>query len=156
MDNVNNQTITTTDYLLLADDAAIEFKNINDILVKLRTYDNVANCDNFLINWDKVYILTANKNINKVKNIIQQTDRPTNKIKRTTSSKLLGRITNNNNLNETINERINKANFDCGTLRNENIVPKDINAKLRLRLFDSLIGIIRIYSLHIIPLRKST
>ena len=63
-------------------------------------------------------------------------------------SKILGHIANaNNNLNEAVDERIQKANDAWNNIRNSVITDKNINKKLRLMLCESLITSILLYSL---------
>ena len=60
-----------------------------------------------------------------------------------------------NNLNEAVDDRIQKANAAWHNIRNSVITDKSVNKKLRLMLFESLITSILLYSLHIIPTNKT-
>ena len=107
----NNDTNTSKDYVLFADDTAIEFKNNDDIIPKLTTYDKVSKKSNFLINWAKVYILANKKNIRHIEDKINNSNSPIKNIKCTNSTKILGRIMNaDEKMDNAIKDRINKAN----------------------------------------------
>merc|ERR1712112_154893 len=134
-DNVqNNQIInennTSLDHVLYADDTAIEFKKINDLEKKLYEYNNKATNENFKINWDKIKILTG-KDIENTKKKIQSYNEPYNKIECVNTSKILGHITNTtNNLNEAVDDRIQKANAAWHNIRNSVITDKSVNKKI--------------------------
>ena len=73
-----------------------------------------------------------------------------------TNSNILGPITNtDNNLNEAVDDRIQKANDAWDNIRNSVITENNVNKKLRLMIFESLITSILLYSLHIIPMSKT-
>ena len=61
-------------------------------------------------------------------------------------------MTSRDNLNdEAVTSRIIKAGHAWGKIRTGIITEKDINARLRISLIDSLIGSILLYRLQIIP-----
>ena len=92
----------------------------------------------------------------KTKELIQKYEEPYNKIECVKTSKILGHIMNTtNNLNEAVEDRIQKAKAAWRYIRNSIITNKNISKKLRLMLFDSLITSILLYSLHIIPMNKT-
>ena len=58
----NNETTTHfDDSILFSDDTGIGFTGINEILQKVKTYDNVTTKNGLLVNWEKVFILTKQK-----------------------------------------------------------------------------------------------
>jgi len=63
--------------------------------------------------------------------------------------------TNNNNTNEAIQDRLSKGNTAWRNIKNSYIPNKTLDTKLRLQLYDTLIGSILLYSLHVIPLNVS-
>ena len=73
----------------------IECKNINDLATKLQTY-NDARVANFLVNWDKVSILTYGE-FRNVDNIINNFNIPYCDIKCVTTAKILGCVISNKN-----------------------------------------------------------
>ena len=79
------------------------------------------------------------------------------KIKCVTTAKILGHVINTNeSMDEAIKDRLKKAKNAWHAIKNKYITNKEINTKLRLQLFDSLIGSILLYSLHIIQLNKTS
>ena len=53
------QTIAINeDKILFSDDTGVAFKSANDILSKLRIYDQITQKNHILVNWSKVFILT--------------------------------------------------------------------------------------------------
>ena len=58
----SDQTITINeDKILFSDDTGVAFKSTNDILSKLRIYDQITQKNHLLVNWSKVFILTNEK-----------------------------------------------------------------------------------------------
>ena len=55
----------TSDFLLYAGDTDIEFNDIGEILPKLQTYKETDDPENFIINWEKVFILVMDIKTNK-------------------------------------------------------------------------------------------
>ena len=116
----------TSDYLLYADDTNIEYNDINEILPKLQAYKEAAEPENFIINWEKVFILIMNKYKNKYKQHIAKFHKPFCNIKYETKAKVLGHIMDStNNLNNAINDRIQKSNKAWGMLNGETIRETD-------------------------------
>ena len=108
------------------------------------------------IRWEKVLILIINKggNIytkNKLLNFPKLTVTPSTKQK----PKVLGRIMDStNNVNNAINDRLQKPNAAQEILKRKLLGGLKISTKLRLMLFGPLIFSILLYSLHIIPICK--
>ena len=102
----------TTDFVLYADDANIEYNDNNEILPKLQTYIEIAEPDIFFfINWIKVSIHIMNKGGNKYKGHIEKSTEPYCNIKYATKAKILGHIAGaTNNINDAIDDRIQKSN----------------------------------------------
>ena len=77
-------------------------------------------------------------------------------IKCDTKSKILGHIMNtDNNMNEAIQDRLLKSNNARVGIKNPYIANKEIDTRLRLTLYDTIIGSILLYSMHITPLNKN-
>ena len=97
-----------------------------------------------------------NKNLQKTKNVVKTANESVKKINCVTTAKILGHIINTNeSMDEAIKDRLKKAKNAWYAIKNKYITNKEINTKLRLQLFDSLIGSILLYSLHIIQLNKT-
>ena len=59
--NIHETTIINKDYLLFADDTALEFKDVNDIITKLTAYASESKDSNFPIIWKKYTYLQITK-----------------------------------------------------------------------------------------------
>ena len=72
--------------------------------------------------------MDCDKDIKNTKQIIQSYDEPYNKIECVSTSKILGHIMNTtNNLNEAVDDRIQKANAAWRNIRNSVITDKAVN-----------------------------
>ena len=80
----NNNT-THTDYLTFSDDANIDLPNMNHLIRKLITYNNIATKYDYIIKWGKTEIPT-NLISKQNKNIINKPPPPINSIKLTKES----------------------------------------------------------------------
>ena len=153
--NINQFSYKTTDNALFADDTSLSIIHNESIITKVDTYNNSAQTNNFIVNWDKVHIIIKNK-LNQVKNIIQNAPPPYNKIKCSNKAKILGHImSTSNNLNDAITDRLKKANVAWNLTRKHLLGITDININLRILLFESLVTSILTYSLHILPISKN-
>ena len=144
----NNNFITQiNDSSLFADDATIDIKDINNTKSKLIAYDKTTTKNDLSINWKKVNILCKNKdNINI-------SDEPYNKINFVEKAKLLGHMMSaDNKMDTAVTDRIQKATQSWAAIKKNKILHKDVNSKLKIRLYNSLIQTVLLYSLQIIPL----
>ena len=105
----------------------------------------------------KVLIPILNKGKNKYKEQISKFPQPYCNIEYETKANVIGHIMDStNNSNNAINDRLRKSTISRKLLKGKIPWELGINTKLRLILFDSLISIVLLYSLHIVPICKTS
>ena len=146
---IKNYTGEKIDHLTFADDANIDIKNKEHILIKLKSYGKSTIEYELETNWSKVNILTSNKNDTNL--FIEE---PYNKIKYVRKCKILGHMmTADSKMNEAVDDRLNKAKGAWEMMNKKLLVNKSIKPNIKIRLFNALILRILLYGLQILPLK---